>query len=134
MPTRIAIAAAALIRDGRVLMVHRHPQRGWYPDCWDLVGGHIEAGESPEEAVTRECSEELGVRIFDPQRIPMGISDPALEMHAYLVKRWDGDPVNAAPDEHDDLGWFSPAELTELTLAHPASMQDILTVLRAPVS
>ena len=33
--------------DGRVLMVHRHPDRRWYPDCWDLIGGHIEPGESP---------------------------------------------------------------------------------------
>jgi 8-oxo-dGTP pyrophosphatase MutT (NUDIX family) len=57
MTARIPIAAAALVRDGRVLLAHRHPARRWYPDCWDLVGGHIEPGESPVHAVTRECRE-----------------------------------------------------------------------------
>ena len=48
---------------GLVLLVHRHPLREWYPDCWDLVGGHVEKGESPGEAVIRECLEELGVHL-----------------------------------------------------------------------
>lgn len=118
MTARIPIAAAALVRDGRVLLAHRHPARRWYPDCWDLVGGHIEPGESPVHAVTRECREELGVDIHDPRPVAMTVSDPTLEMHAFLVTRWDGEPVNAAPEEHDDLGWFRPGDLAGLTLAH----------------
>ena len=44
---------AALLRDGRVLLVHRHPLRENYPDCWDLPGGHVESGETPTEAARR---------------------------------------------------------------------------------
>ncbi len=126
---RIAIATAALLRDGRVLMVHRHPERRWYPDCWDLVGGHIEAGESAEQAVIRECSEELAVRIRDPRPVPMAFTDPTIEMHAFVVDRWDGEPVNAASDEHDQLGWFRPSELAALKLADPASLPDIMKMI-----
>ena len=122
----IAIATAALIREGRILMAHRHPQRRWYPDCWDLVGGHIEPGESPEQAVIRECGEELGIRIFDPQPIPMAFTDPGIEMHAFVVQHWEGEPVNAAPEEHDQLRWFEPVDLAQLKLADPASLPDIL--------
>jgi len=43
------IAMAALAMDARILLAHRHPRRRWYPNCWDLIGGHIEAGESPEQ-------------------------------------------------------------------------------------
>lgn len=131
MSTPVAIATAALIRDGRVLMVHRNPKRRWYPDCWDLVGGHIEPGESPEQAVIRECGEELGVRIFDPRPIPMTFTDPGIEMNAFVVEHWEGEPVNAAPDEHDQLRWFEPAELAHLKLADPASLPDILKATRA---
>ena len=123
-----AIAVAALVRDGRVLMVHRHPDRRWYPDCWDLVGGHIEPGESPERAVIRECLDEVNIRVVELRPMPMTITDSALEIHAFVVDRWDGEPVNAAPDEHDGLGWFGPTELERLTLAHPSSRQDILSV------
>ena len=92
MVAQTPIAVAALVRDGLVLMVHRHPMRRAYPDCWDLVGGHIDSGEPPHRAVSRECREELGVYIHDPVPIPMTVSDPALDMHAFLVTRWDGEP------------------------------------------
>ncbi|MGW7684734.1 NUDIX domain-containing protein [Kribbella sp. NPDC054772] len=130
MVAKIPIAVAALVRDGLVLMVHRHPSRSAYPDCWDLVGGHVEAGESPDQAVRRECLEELGVRIDDAVPMPLTISDPALDMRAFLVTRWDGEPVNAAPDEHDDLRWFRPEELADLKLANPAGLSSILHAIQ----
>lgn len=130
MVARIQISVAALVRDGLVLLVHRHPSRQAYPDCWDLVGGHVEPGELPHEAVGRECLEELGVHVHDPVPIPMTVSDPALEKHAFLVTRWDGDPVNAAPEEHDDLRWFGPGALADLEIADPASLPSILSAVR----
>ncbi|WP_433020311.1 NUDIX hydrolase [Kribbella sp. CA-294648] len=130
MVARIPISAALLVRDGLVLLVHRHPSRRWYPDCWDLVGGHVEAGELPDQAVRRECLEELGVHIHDPVPMPMTISDPTLDWHAFLVTHWDGEPVNAAPDEHDDLRWFRPTDLANLKLAHPTSLPSLLTAIQ----
>ncbi|GAA3116207.1 8-oxo-dGTP pyrophosphatase MutT (NUDIX family) [Kribbella aluminosa] len=60
----------------------------------------------------------------------MTISDPSLDMHAFLVTRWAGEPVNAAPEEHDDLRWFRPGELANLKLAHPASLSSILNAVQ----
>ena len=125
MSAPIRLSVAALVRDGLVLLVHRAPSRRWYPDCWDLVGGHVEPNELPHQAVTRECLEELGVHVHDPQPFPMTVSDPTLATHAFLVTRWEGEPVNAAPEEHDDLRWFRPSELADLTMAHPASLSSI---------
>lgn len=132
MADRTQIAVAALVRDGQVLLAHRHPDRRWYPDCWDLIGGHVEVGESPREAVIRECLEELGVHIHEPVPIPLTSSDPTLDMHAFLVTRWEGEPVNAAPQEHDDLRWFRPTALASLTMADPASVPSILSAIRTP--
>jgi 8-oxo-dGTP pyrophosphatase MutT (NUDIX family) len=131
MVARISISAALLVRDGLALLVHRHPSRRWYPDCWDLVGGHVEAGELPQQAVRRECLEEIGVHVLDPIPIPMTIDDPTLDWHAFLVTRWDGEPVNTAPNEHDDLRWFRPTELTHLKLAHPTALPSLLTAIQA---
>ncbi|GAA2741205.1 hypothetical protein GCM10009868_06470 [Terrabacter aerolatus] len=126
MVDRIPIAVAALVRDGHVLLVHRHPSRRWYPDCWDLVGGHVDAGESPQQAVERECLEELGVRVLDPVPFDLTTSDPTLDVHAFVVTRWEGDPVNVAVEEHDDLRWFAPGHLSALDLAHPTGLPDIV--------
>ena len=130
MVAQIPISVAALVRDGLVLLVHRHPSRRWYPDCWDLVGGHVELGELPDQAVSRECLEELAVHVHNPRRFPMTVSDPTLDMHAFLVTRWEGEPVNAAPEEHDDLRWFRPSDLADLKMADPASLSSILSAVQ----
>ncbi|MEQ7011189.1 NUDIX domain-containing protein [Actinopolymorpha sp. B17G11] len=113
------IALAALVSEGRLLLAHRHPQRRWYPDCWDLVGGHLEPGETPEQAVRRECREEIAVDVSELRRVDVDLADTNLRPHAFLVTRWTGRPVNVAPEEHDALGWFKIDDLASLRLAHP---------------
>lgn len=60
----------------------------------------------------------------------MTVSDPTLGMHAFLVTRWDGEPINAAPDEHDDLRWFRPSDVADLKMADPASLSSILSAVQ----
>ena len=59
----------------------------------------------------------------------MLFSDPTLEMHAFLVTSWEGEPANCAPDEHDDLRWFTPAEIEGLTMADPVAIPSILRAI-----
>ena len=40
-----------------------------------------------------------------------------MDLHLFVVDAWDGEVVNAAPEEHDDLGWFTADELSSLVLA-----------------
>ncbi|WP_328328447.1 NUDIX hydrolase [Kribbella sp. NBC_00382] len=131
MVARIQIAVAVLVRDGLVLLVHRHPSRRWYPDSWSFsAGGHVETGELPHQAVTRECLEELGVQVHDPVPVPMTINDPTLDVQAFLITHWDGEPFNAAPEEHDDLRWYRPSDLADLKMAHPESLPTLLNAIQ----
>lgn len=57
------VVVGALVREGRVLLVHRSPNRRAYPDVWDLPGGHVEKDESELDALAREMHEEVGVQI-----------------------------------------------------------------------
>jgi hypothetical protein len=47
----------------------------------------------------------------------------------FLVTRWEGEPFNAAPEEHDDLRWFRPSDLPGLKMAHPTSLSSILSAV-----
>ena len=48
---------------GRAFVQKRAPNRRLLPNCWDLVGGHVERGETLVEALTREIEEESGWRL-----------------------------------------------------------------------
>jgi 8-oxo-dGTP diphosphatase len=118
-----AIVAAVLVRDGRVLLCLRSPQRRWSPCLWDLPGGHVERGESDPVALARELCEELGVTVA-PAAIAatlpeVRIIDDEVDMRVWVVHDWSGEAVNAAPEEHDAVSWFEPSELERLSLAHP---------------
>lgn len=106
--------AGAIVRGGRVLLVKRSPQAWNYPDVWDLFGGHVEEGESLDEALRREAREELGVEVesFHPLGTVHDPVEPA-DITIFAVTAWGGEPVNAAPDEHSEIGWFSPDELPD---------------------
>lgn len=76
-PLHLTTSALALAFDGdRILMTNLH-QRGW-----DIPGGHLEAGETPEQAMRREVWEESGaivgaVRVLGYQRIRLLGAVPA---------------------------------------------------------
>ena len=115
-PRMHKVVVGALVREGRVLLVHRSPNKRAYPDVWDLPGGLIEAGESELGALTRELHEELGVQIATRSashlcRLAAGPAEEPALLSAWLVCDWQGTPANVAPEEHDDIGWFGLEEL-----------------------
>src|SRR4051812_16610711 len=62
---RAVDCVGALIRDDqhRVYVQRRTEDRRLLPGIWDIVGGHLEAGETPEQALAREVEEETGWRV-----------------------------------------------------------------------
>ncbi|WP_306204889.1 NUDIX domain-containing protein [Actinoplanes sp. RD1] len=62
----LRVAAALVLDDaGRIFFQLRSPQRKLFPNSWDVVGGHLEPGETVEEALAREIEEETGWRLAE---------------------------------------------------------------------
>lgn len=118
-PARHVVVAGLLCHGGRALLLHRSPQRRWYPDAWDLPGGHVLEGEEPRAALARELQEELGIEAEVPGHPFEQVWGDEVEMTVWVVERWLGTPVNAAPDEHDALAWLTAEETRSLRLADP---------------
>ena len=115
------IVAAAIVRNGAVLLCHRHPDREWYPNVWDVPGGHVDEGESPMDALVRELREELGIEIDRSRAVSVLRHSPKkdLDIETWAVAGWSGELFNAEPAEHDAIRWFTVPELEGLDLADP---------------
>jgi 8-oxo-dGTP pyrophosphatase MutT (NUDIX family) len=100
-----------------VLLCHRSAHRRWRPSTWDLPGGHVEPGEEATAALVRELREELAIVAEPPRDAPISFAAGEFDMHVWILRAWSGEPVNAAPREHDAIGWFAPREAAALDLA-----------------
>jgi len=123
------IVAAVIVQGDRLLLGKRSPARTFYPNVWDVFGGHIEPGEQQEQTLIRELQEELNItptrwveletiRESVPQDSDMAAYD--LIVHLYCVTAWSGAPVNQQPEEHSVIEWFSYPQAVHLDLAHPS--------------
>ena len=122
------IAAALIVRAGRVLLGRRSAMRAFYPDVWDIFGGHVEPGETHGVTLVREVQEELDIMptkwtfletITQPLPTPPEGPPDLLIVHLYLVTAWTGTPANRQPEEHSEIRWFTLAETAQLELADP---------------
>ena len=62
-PKKRRAVVAALIYRGDRFMICRRPEGKARAGMWEFVGGKAEQGESLEEALVRECKEEIGVTV-----------------------------------------------------------------------
>ena len=101
---------AAIIRKGDKIFA---TQRGYgeWKDWWEFPGGKIEQGETPEEALKREISEELSAEInVDELFSTVDYDYPKfhLTMHCYLCHVESG---HLELKEHEAAKWLSKDEL-----------------------
>lgn len=109
----------------QILLGKRTIRRALAPGVWDLLGGHCEPGEAPEQALVRELEEEAGItptawRPLGTFAVPPDGDTPALTLHVYEVTAWTGTPHNRQPHEHTEISWFPLEDACRLQLAHPS--------------
>ena len=102
---------AALIWRGERFMICQRPAHKARGLLWEFVGGKVEAGETKEQALIRECREELAVTVSVGE-VFMGVTHeyPDLTVHLTLFNATiaDGTPRML---EHNDVKWITPAEI-----------------------
>ncbi|MDD3763188.1 MAG: Nudix family hydrolase [Nevskiales bacterium] len=108
---RIRVACGALQRpDGEVLIAQRPPGKIAAGE-WEFPGGKIEPGEGARDALVRELSEELGVRVTVARpliALRHDYSDRLVELDVWKITAWDGDPHGR---EGQALAWCRPDQL-----------------------
>ena len=88
-------ACGVLMEGNRILLGKRAAHRRAYPNCWDVVGGKVEEGETVDAALVRELNEELGIVLVKAR--PLGTIEDFnskgrgnATYHLHVVTNWTG--------------------------------------------
>lgn len=115
------VVAALIWQDDRFLACQRpaHKTRG---GLWEFVGGKTEPGETPQQALVRECQEELGVLISVGKLFMEVIHeypDMTVQLLLYHARILQGEPKLL---EHQAIRWIKPSQIDELSFC-PADVE-----------
>ena len=119
----VYVVAAALIDPAGKILLAQRPEGKAMAGLWEFPGGKIEPGERPEQALTRELSEELSITVSESDLIPLTFASHTYEkfhlfMPLYAIHKWRGTPL---PNEGQKLEWVVIGDLH----SYPAPAADI---------
>jgi len=104
------VVGAVVERDGRLFLARRAAGER-HGGRWELPGGKVERGESPERALERELREELSVGATVSTLLAESAASIEGRRYRFLALEaaFDREPV--AGTVHSELGWFAPDSL-----------------------
>ena len=109
----ITEVVAALIWDNDKFMICQRPAHKARGLLWEFVGGKVEAGETKEAALIRECQEELAVTLSVGDvfmEVVHEYSDITVQLTLFNAVIAEGSPQKL---EHNDIRWITPAEIPQ---------------------
>ena len=120
---------AALIWDNNRFMICQRPAHKARGLLWEFVGGKTDPGETMEEALIRECREELGITVSVDDvymQVVHDYPDILIRLTLFHCTIAEGTPKLL---EHNDLKWILPSQIPEFDFC-PAD-EDILAKIIA---
>ncbi len=119
---------AALIWDGNRFMICQRPVHKARGLLWEFVGGKVEPGETMEDALVRECREELAITVAVGgvyTQVVHEYPDICIRLTLFHCTIAEGTPELL---EHHDLRWILPSQIPEFDFC-PADT-DILALIQ----
>lgn len=130
--TPLDVVTGFLIHDGKVY-IQKRPEGSVWAGLWEFPGGHIEAGEPPEQTVVREYREETGFDVEVTDKVSIirhGYTTFRITLHCFVVRLKS---KSAIPDlcAATEYKWLPPSELSQF--AFPGGHRKLLDQMRSDI-
>lgn len=122
----VDVAIGVVCRRDRVLVSQRSATVK-QPLCWEFPGGKVDASETPEDALRRECKEEIGITVLKSEpliSVWYDYRDYAVLLHSFIVTHFQSEPTAR---EGQPLQWVARCELGKWQF--PAANHAVLSAL-----
>ena len=120
---------AALIWEGDEFMICQRPAHKARGLLWEFVGGKVEKGETKEQALVRECREELDVTVAVEDVFMDVVHEyPDLTVHLTLFNSRIDEGVPKLL-EHNDIRWITPQEIPDFEFC-PADEEILKKIIK----
>jgi len=108
------IALLFIVIDNKVLLFKRSPEETTNPGKYGMLGGHIEKGETPEEALRREVKEEAGVEVGAFKKLKVYELDE-VQLNVFYTNEFDTENIKLDKKEHTGKKFFTLEQLDEMS-------------------
>jgi 8-oxo-dGTP pyrophosphatase MutT (NUDIX family) len=126
-------AVAITLRDGRMLVIRRSKEVV-APLVYCFPGGGIEPGETEEQAMVRECREEIGVTLVPIRRLWECTTAWKVHLAWWLAEIPNDATPRKNPCEVESIHWFTPEEMAAIPDLLPSNKYFLELVLRGEIA
>ncbi len=117
-----------IVRDGRIFLARRASTKKIFPNRYEVPGGHVEPGETPQAALKREMREEFGIDV----RVGSPVDSFTCYMNGefcievgYFCYLDEGVEPKLNPEDHNESRWIEESEIA--TIGKDDEETDMLT-------
>lgn len=114
-------AVFLVLRRGEEVLLMQRSNTGHEDGNYGLMAGHIEAGETAQQALIRESREEIGIDISKSELVVSHVMHRYAGERTYFdvfieVREWEGTARNMEPGKCSDISWVNVANLPTNTI------------------
>ena len=105
------VALLFIVLDNKALLFKRSKYETTNPNKYGMLGGGIEEGETPEEALKREIQEEAGVELLSFKPLNVYKFNESVELNVFYTNEFDMDNIDLDENEHTSYRFFTMEQM-----------------------
>jgi 8-oxo-dGTP diphosphatase len=117
--TQVITACAFIHKEGKLFLAKRAATKAFLPNKYELVGGHVEFGETLEQALAREIQEEIRLDVIIERPfhaftyLAKDETEHVVEIDYFARMKDESEEIHLNPEDHSEYHWITEEEIDQ---------------------